>query len=309
MLLSYLACELSNVGAIPLGRTGEHNATRVIIDATEWQEEYPNGALALLVRNPDGAVYPAEVTTDSYVLTWIVTKDETAIAGNGEIELILSADGYIVKSARCATQIDAALTQNTDSLPESTPEWVSQLIAALPEVSAIPEVTKEAKTATEQAQTAAKQIGNLTASAVDSDTVGVTVTKSTDKYHFEFKLRRGATGPVGPTGATGATGATGPQGPKGDPFTYEDFTAEQLTKLTGPVGATGAKGDKGDPFTYEDFTEDQLAALTGPQGPKGDPGLCAFHIDDNGHLIMTYPDDGDTPDFHIDASGHLIYTF
>ena len=35
-------------------------------------------------------------------------------------------------------------------------------------------------------------------------------------------------------------------------------------------GAKGEKGDKGDPFTYEDFTAEQLAALTGPEGPKGD---------------------------------------
>lgn len=49
-------------------------------------------------------------------------------------------------------------------------------------------------------------------------------------------------------------------GPPGDPFTYEDFTAEQLASL---------KGDKGDPFTYEDFTDEQLASLKGPQGEKG----------------------------------------
>ena len=46
----------------------------------------------------------------------------------------------------------------------------------------------------------------------------------------------------------------GIKGDKGDPFTYEDFTEEQLAAL---------KGEKGDPFTYEDFTEEQLAALKG----------------------------------------------
>ena len=33
------------------------------------------------------------------------------------------------------------------------------------------------------------------------------------------------------------------------------------------VGPPGPKGDKGDPFTYADFTEEQLAALRGPEGP------------------------------------------
>ena len=91
----------------------------------------------------------------------------------------------------------------------------------------------------------------------------------------------GAQGPKGDTGNTGAqgpkgeTGATGPQGPKGDPFTYEDFTEEQLEALTGPQGPkgeTGPQGQQGAAFTYSDFTPEQLAALTGPQGPKGDTG-------------------------------------
>ena len=34
----------------------------------------------------------------------------------------------------------------------------------------------------------------------------------------------------------------------------------------------GAKGDKGDPFTYKDFTPEQLASLKGEKGDKGDNG-------------------------------------
>lgn len=70
-------------------------------------------------------------------------------------------------------------------------------------------------------------------------------------------------------------------GPKGDPFTYDDFTPEQLESLKGPKGDSftyddftpeeleGLKGPKGDSFTYDDFTPEELEELTGPQGPEG----------------------------------------
>ena len=74
----------------------------------------------------------------------------------------------------------------------------------------------------------------------------------------------------GPKGDKGDKGDPGEPGPKGDPFTYEDFTPEQLANLVGPKGDKGDPGPKGDAFTYNDFTEEQLAAL---KGPKGDPGV------------------------------------
>lgn len=40
-------------------------------------------------------------------------------------------------------------------------------------------------------------------------------------------------------------GASGERGLKGDPFTYSDFTSEQLTALKGDKGDTGLKGDAG----------------------------------------------------------------
>lgn len=52
----------------------------------------------------------------------------------------------------------------------------------------------------------------------------------------------------------GATGPEGKRGEKGEPFTYEDFTPEQLESL------------KGKPFTYDDFTPEQLKGLRGESG-------------------------------------------
>lgn len=44
---------------------------------------------------------------------------------------------------------------------------------------------------------------------------------------------------------------------------------DSLKGETGKEGPQGIQGEKGDPFTYEDFTEEQLQSLTGPQGEDG----------------------------------------
>lgn len=42
--------------------------------------------------------------------------------------------------------------------------------------------------------------------------------------------------------------------------------------LNVPDWIQGEKGEKGDPFTYEDFTQEQLEALRGPAGKDGEVG-------------------------------------
>lgn len=78
---------------------------------------------------------------------------------------------------------------------------------------------------------------------------------------------KGETGATGPQGIQGETGATGPQGPQGE----QGPAGPQGPQ--GPQGETGPQGEKGDPFTYEDFTPEQLEALIGPQGPQGEQGV------------------------------------
>lgn len=56
--------------------------------------------------------------------------------------------------------------------------------------------------------------------------------------------------------------------------------------LKGDHGEPGKRGDKGDPFTYADFTAEQLAAL---KGDKGDPGTTDYNELENTpcHIIRS----------------------
>ena len=57
------------------------------------------------------------------------------------------------------------------------------------------------------------------------------------------------------------------------------------------VGLKGDKGDKGDPFTYSDFTTEQLAALKGDTGEAGAPGITPT-IGTNGNWFLGTTDTG-----------------
>lgn len=73
-------------------------------------------------------------------------------------------------------------------------------------------------------------------------------------------LFKGEKGDTGPQGIQGLQGEQGKQGEKGE---------------QGPVGP---KGEKGDPFTYDDFTAEQLSGL---KGEKGDPGEISSEYANN----------------------------
>ena len=82
----------------------------------------------------------------------------------------------------------------------------------------------------------------------------------------------------GDKGDTGPHGPKADKGDKGDPFTYADFTEEQLAGLKGdtgeqgPQGPQGEKGDKGDPGEQGPQGDKGDTGPQGPQGEKGDPG-------------------------------------
>lgn len=81
------------------------------------------------------------------------------------------------------------------------------------------------------------------------------------------------------------------KGDKGDPFTFDDFTPEQLELLRGP---------KGNPFTFSDFTAEQLESLRGERGLKGDTG-DPFRIAKTYESIADMEDDFSNPEVPLGA--------
>lgn len=99
--------------------------------------------------------------------------------------------------------------------------------------------------------------------------VGVYTDKMTSTYvtlYFKESIKDGTGNPANPDSDVYAQliemiedGML--KGEPGDPFTYEDFTPEQLALLKGEKGDDGDKGDKGDKGDSYDITEADYAAI------------------------------------------------
>lgn len=202
---------------------------------------------------PDGKIVFNDCAINDCVISYELTPQTTAVVGQVDCEIKLyGADDSLITSSRFVIIVDDTVYNEGDEIESRT------------EVGALTAIISDA----------AELINNVEHKLESGEFVGP----------------QGPEGPVGPRGPQGVQGIQGIQGvqgiqgepgQKGDPFTYEDFTDEQLAGLVGPKGETGEKGskgdkgDKGDAFTYVDFTAAQLERLKGPKGdtgPKGDKG-------------------------------------
>lgn len=97
------------------------------------------------------------------------------------------------------------------------------------------------------------------------------------------KGETGATGQQGPKGDQGDIGPVGPKGDQGEQGIQGLQGVQGERGPEGPQGPQGLQGAKGEPFRYEDFSEEQLSKLVGPQGQTGTPGLDGREIEIRKH--------------------------
>ena len=85
-----------------------------------------------------------------------------------------------------------------------------------------------------------------------------------DKGDQGLQGERGEQGLPGNDGAKGEQGIQGPQGPKGDRGDTGAQGEEGPQGPKGDAGEQGIQGVKGDPFTYDDFTSEEIEGLKKP---------------------------------------------
>ena len=135
-----------------LGKVGENLATRVIIDASEWQDG--SGTFQLLVKRADEELFTATIEQEDGVVTWLIPAAEIGAAGYGEIELNYLVDEAKMKSARVDTRVFSSI--EIDSLPPNGLTWSQMVLAAI----------QDARDAADEAQGAEGEIADLIADAV-----------------------------------------------------------------------------------------------------------------------------------------------
>lgn len=122
----------------------------------------------------------------------------------------------------------------------------------------------------------------------------LTVTSASGTSSADLK---GDKGDKGDRGDVGPRGQTGERGEHGDPFTYDDFTPEQLLGLTGPQGKQGPQGPQGIQGIPGSQGAPGAPGATGPAGPAGADGISptvSVSDIDGGHRVTITDKDGGT---------------
>lgn len=258
---------------VTLGHAGENGVAQLTMDASDWESEFPGGALNLFMERADGARYNAAVERTEAGWAHILTAADLAAPGRGRIQMQWVVGEQIARSRMVGTVTLPSLDGLSDPPKEPEQGYLEQMAA----IGA--QVQTDAERAAQSAQEAQETADRLSGLGAEAETLdpGSQATVTVEGGKIVYGIPRGdqgergpqgEPGPQGPQGPKGDTGDTGPQGPEGPQGPQGEHGEQGPTGDKGETGPQGPKGDTGEPGPQ------------GPQGPQGEPGADGVQIND-----------------------------
>ena len=254
---------------IPLGRTGENEAVRIAFTLAPFEEVFPGGTPALLVkRKGDAAAYPVTLTVDGLTAYWTVTSADTDKAGFGQCELQWYLGDTLAKSNKFDFIVIPSLEAGAEPPDEPSKRWFDAIQAQIGDLSKL--TTKAKDNLVAAINEAARSCGGSGgAGTIDMRVADGYIQYSNDdgatwENLIAIEELKGGTGKDGKDGITPtigengnwylgdedtgkpSRGATGAQGPAGDDYV---LTAADKTEIAADVIAGGVEATLGDPIS------------------------------------------------------------
>ena len=290
-----------------IAHTGENEAVRVAFSLAPFEEAFPGGRPALLVRRKgDAQAYPVALTVEGDTAYWTVTAADTAVAGFGQCELQWYAGDTLAKSDKFDFLVVQALEAGAEPPDAPSKRWFDAIQS---QIGDLDDLTTKAKENLVAAINEAARTGSGGAGSIDMQVSGGYIQYSTDGGATWENLiavadLKGEPGEKGEPGADGfSPSATVEETADGAKITITDKNGTtEATVKNGTDGAPGKDGEDGAPgadgyspsatvsavnggarIVIEDKNGTTAATImNGGTGPKGDPG-----------------DDGVTPNIQI----------
>ena len=198
------------VNSATIGRVGENGVSQLVMDAADWESEFPGGELNLFMERADGARYVAAVERTDAGWTHTRTAADLAAPGRGRIQMQWMVGEQIARSRMVGTVILPSLDGLSDPPEEPEQGYLEQMAA----IGA--QVQTDAERAAQSAQEAQETADRLSGLGAEAETLepGSQATVTVEDGKIVYGIPRGDQGERGPQGETGPQG---PQGPQGEP--------------------------------------------------------------------------------------------
>ena len=225
---------------VTLGHAGENGVAQLMMDASDWESEFPGGSLALFMERADGVSYIAAVERTDAGWAHTLTAADLAAPGRGRIQMQWVVGEQIARSR----MVDAVVLPSLDGLSDPPDEPEQGYLEQMATIGA--QAQASAESAAQSAQEARETADRLSGLGAEAETLepGSQATVTVEDGKIVYGIPRGDQGERGPQGEPG------PRGPQGE------------------HGEQGPKGDTGEPGPQ------------GLQGPQGEPGADGVQIND-----------------------------